>query len=102
MTKNNLKRLDDSEFEIIASRFRALSESSRLKILAVLQEGEHNVTQLVEKTQLSQPNVSRHLGMLINASLIGRRKVGNNVLYRIVDKSLAEICGIVCRNALKG
>lgn len=98
MTKNILKKLTEQQFETIAGRFRALSEISRLKIIACLQNGEKSVTELVEETKLSQPNVSGHLNILLTTGLIGRRKEGNSVRYKIVDKSLSEICGIVCKN----
>ncbi|MBX7143701.1 MAG: metalloregulator ArsR/SmtB family transcription factor [Oligoflexia bacterium] len=98
MTKNALKNLQPDALEAVAMRFRALGEPSRLLILQVLQVGEVNVTDLVKMTGLSQPNVSRHLSVLVNAGLVGRRKDGLNVLYRVVDENLTEICSIVCRS----
>ena len=98
MTKNPLKGVSDAELETIASRFRALGEVSRLHLIRALQSGEKNVTDLVEITGLSQPNVSRHLAVLVAAGLLGRRKDGLSVLYKIVDESLADICVIVCKS----
>jgi DNA-binding transcriptional ArsR family regulator len=98
MTKNPLKGVSDSDLEAIASRFRALGEVSRLHLVRALQTGEKNVTDLVEITGLSQPNASRHLAVLVAAGLLGRRKEGLNVLYRIIDEGLAEICAIVCKS----
>lgn len=101
MSRNILKKLSDKEFEQIAQRFKALSEANRLKIIACLQSGEKSVNELVEETSLSQPNVSRHLSILVNSGLIGRRKDGNSVIYSIVDESLSEICRIVCKSTCK-
>ena len=98
MTKNPLKGVSAADLETIASRFRALGEVSRLHIVRALQSGEKNVTDLVEITGLSQPNVSRHLAVLVAAGLLGRRKDGLNVLYRIIDESLADICALVCKS----
>ena len=98
MSKNALKNMPQEAVEHIALRFRALGEVSRLSIIQTLQSGEMNVTDLVSKTNLSQPNVSRHLSVLVSAGLVGRRKDGLNVLYRIIDESLAEICAIVCKS----
>lgn len=98
MTKNPLKSISAETMETIASRFRALGEVSRLQIIQVLQDGEKNVTDLVKLTALSQPNVSRHLGVLAGTGLIGRRKDGLNVLYRVIDESLREICAIMCKS----
>ena len=98
MTKNPLKSLSADTMESVAARFRALGEVSRLQLVQALHSGEKNVTDLVETTGLSQPNVSRHLSVLVTAGLIGRRKDGLNVLYRVVDESLANICTIVCKS----
>lgn len=98
MTKAPLKSLSAEARESVAARFRALGEVSRLQLVQALQSGEKNVTDLVELTGLSQPNVSRHLAVLVTTGLVGRRKDGLNVLYRIVDESLADICTIVCKS----
>lgn len=101
MTKNPLKSLSTDTMESVAARFRALGEASRLQLVQALHSGEKNVTSLVELTGLGQPNVSRHLAVLVTAGLIGRRKDGLNVLYRIIDESLAGICTIVCKSVAK-
>lgn len=98
MTKNPLKGISEADLKTIAYRFRALGEVSRLHLVRELQIGEKNVTDLVEITGLSQSNVSRHLAVLVAAGLLGRRKDGLNVLYRIIDESLADICAIVCKS----
>lgn len=102
MSKNALKSLPDRAIEAVAARFRALGEVSRLSIIQALQNGEKNVTELVSITGLSQPNVSRHLTVLVTVGLIGRRKAGLNVLYKVVDNHLAEICSIVCKSVSEG
>jgi ArsR family transcriptional regulator len=62
--------------EFVAARFRVLSEASRLKLILALEEGEKNVTGLVETTGLTQANASRHLQSLTGAGILGRRKEG--------------------------
>ena len=101
MPKNALKSLPDDAFEAIALRFRALGEVSRLRIVEALQSGEKSVTELVESTGLSQPNASRHLQVLVAAGLIGRKKNGLKMLYRIVDETLSDVCAIVCRRVTR-
>ncbi len=102
MSRNALKSLPDEALEAVAARFRALGEVSRLYIIQALQSGEKNVTDLVSITGLSQPNVSRHLTVLVTVGLVGRRKEGLNVLYRVIDKHLADICAIVCKSVSEG
>lgn len=101
MVKTAIKNITEDLIEDVAARFRALGEVNRLRIVRSLQNAEMSVTELVNKTGMSQPNVSRHLSILVNTGLVGRRKDGLNVMYRIVDQSLAELCEIVCKSISK-
>ncbi len=98
MTKSSLKSASVDDLQAVAACFRALGEVSRLQLIRTLQGGEKNVTDLARATALSQPNVSRHLAVLVGVGLIGRRKDGTNVLYRVVDERLADICEAVCHS----
>jgi DNA-binding transcriptional ArsR family regulator len=82
--------------EYIASRFKVLSDPRRLKILHTLEAGERSVTELVEATGSTQANVSKHLGILTRAAMVGRRKKGLNVYYSITDPVIFELCKLVC------
>ena len=101
MPKSALHTLSNQTLEAVAVRFRTLGEVSRLQLLQALLTGEKNVSELVEHTGLSQPNVSRHLALLVASGLIGRRKQGLNVLYRVIDENLEEICSAVCKSVSK-
>ena len=90
------KRLPDQALELIAARFRVLSEASRLRLLAALEAGERNVSELVSDTGLTQANVSRHLAVLTEAGLLSRRKDGLSVYYAIADPSIFDLCEHVC------
>lgn len=99
--KQALKQITPDIMEAVAHRFRALGEPSRLQLLQTLQGGELTVSDIVDSTGLSQPNVSRHLSILVTAGLVGRRKDGLHAYYRIIDKSISEICSIVCHSLTK-
>src|SRR6266545_6042007 len=71
--------------ELIAERFRALSEPTRIKLLDQLREGEASVLELTEAIGTTQQNVSKHLGVLQRAGIVGRRKRGNFAYYSIAD-----------------
>jgi DNA-binding transcriptional ArsR family regulator len=64
--------------------FRGLSDRSRLLILEMLAEREQRVSDLVEATGLSQPNVSAHLACLWDCGLVARERRGREVHYRLI------------------
>ena len=88
--------LSDEALELVAARFRALSDPKRLRILNLLMQGEHSVQELVEAAGLEQPSVSRHLAQLRREGVVQRRAEGNRAIYRIHDSTVIELCGIVC------
>ena len=95
--KNTQPRpLSAEALEMVAGRFRVLSEPMRLRLLATLQEGEKNVGALVEATGSTQANVSKHLGILAAAGMLGRRKEGLNVFYFISDPQIFQLCELMC------
>jgi DNA-binding transcriptional ArsR family regulator len=89
-------QLPDALFEPVADRLRILADATRLRILNMLREGEASVVQIVEKVGASQPNVSRHLALLLRAGIVTRRPQGRQVHYRIVDPFIDQICEAIC------
>jgi DNA-binding transcriptional ArsR family regulator len=90
------KELSDDALQMIAERFKVLSEPMRLKILHTLWAGEQTVGEIIAATGALQANVSKHLGLLQQAGLVSRRKDGLNVYYRICDETVFELCEVVC------
>jgi DNA-binding transcriptional ArsR family regulator len=88
--------LPDDLAELIARRFRLLSEPIRVRLLDQLRDGEHSVNELAELLGAGQQNVSKHLGVLADAGIVRRRKDGNHVYYRIVDSGVLGLCEQVC------
>lgn len=88
--------LPDPLVDLIARRFRAIGEPMRIRLLDNLREGEATVAELTESVAASQQNVSKHLAVLADAGIVGRRKDGNRVYYRITDESVLAICEVVC------
>lgn len=88
--------LPDSLAELIAQRFRVIGEPTRIRLLDLLREGEASVQDLTQALATSQQNVSKHLGVLTQAGIVGRRKEGNHSLYRIADESVFDLCEQVC------
>jgi len=88
--------LPDDLIEVIARRLRVIGEPMRIKLLDRLRDGELTVQELTAVTGATQQNVSKHLGILLEAGIVGRRKDGNRVHYRIVDEGVFELCERVC------
>ncbi len=93
--------LSPAALELIAARFKALSEVNRLRIIIALQPAEKNVTTLAQETGLTQTNLSRHLQTLVEAGLLARRKEGLAVFYAIADPAIFKICELVCAGLSK-
>lgn len=82
--------------ELIAQRFRVLSEPSRIRLIDILRDGPRSVQELTAASGSSQQNVSKHLGILHGAGILSREKRGTSVLYSIADESVLELCEHVC------
>jgi ArsR family transcriptional regulator len=94
MPKHN--PLTDEALEMVARRFAVLAEPMRLRLIQALFDGEKNVTELVEATGGTQANVSRHLQTLLAGHILGRRKEGLQVFYKIADPTIPKLCELVC------
>lgn len=64
--------------------FRGLADRSRTAILEQLVEGPRRVSDIVDETGLSQPNVSAHLACLWECGLVARERHGREIHYRLV------------------
>jgi len=79
----------------LLSGLRAAGEPTRLRLLALCAHGELSVTELTQILGQSQPRVSRHLKLLVEAGLLERFREGAMVFYRIAENSDA---GVLARN----
>jgi DNA-binding transcriptional ArsR family regulator len=88
--------LPDDLAELVARRLRVIAEPMRIRILDRLRDGELTGADLQRALGASQQNVSRHLTLLHEAGIVGRRRDGHHVYYRIEDDSVFAICDEVC------
>jgi DNA-binding transcriptional ArsR family regulator len=88
--------LPDDLVELIARRFRVIGEPMRIRLLDRLRDGEATVGELSEALSASQQNISKHLTVLADVGILGRRKQGNHVYYRVVDEGVFALCEQVC------
>lgn len=81
---------------LVAARCKALAEPARLQILDALRHGEIVVNDVTEATGLGQSNVSKHLQLLHGLRFVNRRKEGLFVYYELADRTVFELCAIMC------
>jgi len=86
----------DLMFEMAADTFRVMSAPMRLKIINSLCNEEKNVGQLLEEIDTTQPNMSQHLNTLFKAKILGRRREGVQIYYRIINDRVVTLCRAVC------
>lgn len=83
--------LTESEAETLALRFKAIGDPTRLRLLSMVaahEGGEACVCDLNEPLNLSQPTVSHHLKVLVEAGLLTRTKRGTWSFYALVPGAL--------------
>jgi DNA-binding transcriptional ArsR family regulator len=86
----------DLVFQTAAELFSLLSTPVRLKILSALCDGEKNVKQLLAEIDTTQPNLSQHLAALYRANVLGKRREGTQIFYRVINANAVAICRNVC------
>ncbi len=77
-----------------AKLFRGFSDMSRLTILETLRDGPMTVSALVEKTGLSQSNVSNHLRCLLDCDLVVSTPQGRYTLYQLSDTRVGALLAL--------
>lgn len=83
--------------EETAARFALLGDPTRLLLLSLLLErGECSVSELAGAAGISVANASQHLRRLTLGGVLGRRRSGSQVHYRVIEQTIEQICTIVC------
>ena len=83
-----------SSIDLQAKLFRGFADPSRLGILVALRNGPLTVSEIVEATSLSQPNVSNHLGCLRDCGLVAAEQQGRYVTYHLSDDRVGELIAL--------
>jgi predicted transcriptional regulator len=78
-------------FDSLLRFFKALSDASRLRIVALLARQELSVEQLAAMLELSSPTVSHHLSRLSEAGLVSARAEGYYSVYRLEQQALSDM-----------
>ena len=86
----------DRTFELAAELFSLLSAPMRLRIIKSVCDSEKNVTEMLKEINTTQPNMSQHLNTLYKAGVLGKRREGVQIYYRVIDPRVTELCHSVC------
>ena len=90
--------LDQQEADRLARALKTIADPARLRLLSLIQaqpDGEACVCHLTEPLGLSQPTVSHHLKVLLDAGLVERERRGSWAYYRVVPETLATLRDIL-------
>ena len=84
--------------EVVATRLKALSDPTRLRLVSLVaahEDQEACVCDLTEPVALSQPTVSHHLKILVEAGILAREQRGKWAYYRLVPDTLADLARLI-------
>lgn len=80
------KSIESKQVASLSSLLKLVSEESRLKLLCILQKGNHCVCEMMEHINLSQSLISHHLKDLKEAGIVEDEKKGLRVYYSLTKK----------------
>lgn len=86
--------LTEIDASVLAEGFKALADPARLRLLSLIanaEGGEMCVCDLIEPLERSQPTVSHHLSILVNAGLVTREKRGRWAWFSLVPERLEAL-----------
>lgn len=90
--------------ERLARTLKALSDPTRLRLLSMVAAHENNeacICDLTEPLELSQPTVSHHMKVLVDAGFLTRRSSGTWAYFRLVEGALDTVAGLIAMPALR-
>ncbi|EOK48175.1 ArsR family transcriptional regulator [Enterococcus faecalis EnGen0062] len=79
------------EIKQVSQLYKVLSDPTRLRILLLLKEGEHNVTEISEQLGMEQSAVSHQLKLLRDSRVVKARREGKMIFYTLDDHHVIDI-----------
>ena len=86
---------DAKIFELHAALCQTLANPVRLRILALLREGEMSVNELANQLGIPQANVSQHLSLLKERNVLSTRREGVSIYYKIAYPKIIKACELI-------
>lgn len=84
-------KIDFSEVDRVTDCLKVLSNPDRLKILCVLVDGELNVQQIEDCTDIHQPTLSQQLTVLRKSNMVSTRREGKQIFYQVADPKVLAL-----------
>jgi len=72
-----------TQFDVLAEHLKAMADPNRVRIIALLLQGEQTATQLNKQLHICQPTLSHHMKVLCEIGLVSLRKAGVRRFYRL-------------------
>ncbi|MEK6974471.1 MAG: metalloregulator ArsR/SmtB family transcription factor [Nanoarchaeota archaeon] len=82
-------------YELHAEMCKVFSNPTRLEILNLLRDKEMSVTELIQKTNLSQANISQHLAIMKYKGIVTSRRNGKNIHYKLTNPKIITAFDII-------
>lgn len=82
-------------YNLHADMCKTISNPRRQAILDTIRNGEMTVSELIEKTGISQANLSQHLAILRSKGVVKTRREGNNIFYSISNIKIIEAYDLI-------
>jgi len=87
--------MDKKIFEMHAEICKVFTNPKRLEIISLLRDGEKTVNELTELAGVPQANVSQHLAVLRQNSVVTTRRNGANIYYKIANPKILQACDLM-------
>ncbi|WP_350281509.1 metalloregulator ArsR/SmtB family transcription factor [Kribbella sp. HUAS MG21] len=76
---------------MLVSTFSALADPTRLAVVDRLSRGDATMGELAEPHRITAPAMTKHVGVLVEAGLVSRRRVGRTVVCSLRPEALTEV-----------
>ncbi|MCS7462049.1 metalloregulator ArsR/SmtB family transcription factor [Paenibacillus doosanensis] len=88
---SNVRSLDEETLFMVSQTFKALSDTTRIRILYLLSQKECSVNEIAEELSLLQSTVSHQLRFLKNLRLVKFRRAGTTLYYSHDDEHVMDL-----------
>ena len=86
---------NENFYNLHAEMCKTISNPRRQAILDTIRNGEMTVSELIEKTGISQANLSQHLSILRSKGVVNTRRDGNNIYYSLSNLKIIKAYDLI-------